>query len=97
MPSKKSFKTNPAEAFITLPDPEDPIQEETKTSQHTGGANPPKGYKANPEYIEVKSKRVQLLLQPSTVTALKALAKRKGVSMNEAANEAIKQFLERES
>lgn len=45
------------------------------------------------KYIELKNKRVQLLLQPSTVKALKELAEEKGMSMNEAANQAIKQFL----
>ncbi|NCU43801.1 CopG family transcriptional regulator [Candidatus Saccharibacteria bacterium] len=56
----------------------------------------PEGYKLNPEYIEAKSKRVQLLLQPSTVDAIKALAKKKGLSMNEAINEAIQAYLQNE-
>lgn len=94
--AKKNFKqNNPAEAFITMPE-EEPIKEELQ-SQPTGARKAPAGYKLNPEYIEVKSKRVQLLLQPSIVDALKALAKEKGFSMNECANEAIKQYLERES
>ena len=46
--------------------------------------------------MEVKSKRVQLLLQPSTVDAIKALAKKKGLSMNEAINEAIQAYLQKE-
>lgn len=56
---------------------------------------PPKGYKFNPEFIEVKSKRVQLLLQPSVVDAIKELAEEKGLSMNETINEAIKEYLKR--
>lgn len=93
--AKKSFKqNNPAEAFITMPETE-PIEEEAQ-KKPTGARKAPEGYKLNPEYIEVKSKRVQLLLQPSTVEALKALAKEKGLSMNETANEAIKEYLERE-
>lgn len=95
--AKKNFKqNNPAEAFITMPETEtEPIREEIP-SKPTGARKPPEGYKLNPEYIEVKSKRVQLLLQPSIVEALKELAKEKGLSMNETANEAIKEYLERE-
>ena len=98
--AKKNFKrNNPAEAFITMPETEpektEPIREETP-SKPTRARKAPEGYKPNPEYIEVKSKRVQLLLQPSVVEALKALAKEKGLSMNETASEAIKQYIERE-
>ena len=102
---KKNFKrNNPAEAFITMPETEpektepektEPIREETP-SKPTRARKAPEGYKLNPEYIEVKSKRVQLLLQPSVVEALKALAKEKGLSMNETVNEAIIEYIERE-
>ncbi len=68
------------------------IQEAKRTTKK----EVPDGYKPNPEYIEVKSKRVQLLLQPSTVDAIKALAKKKGLSMNEAINEAIQAYLQNE-
>lgn len=94
--AKKNFKqNNPAEAFITMPE-EEPVKEEAVETAPRTAKKPPKGYKLNPEFIEVKSKRVQLLLQPSTVEALKALAKEKGLSMNETANEAILQYLDRE-
>lgn len=92
--ARKDFKkNNPAEAFITMP--EEPIKEEA-SPQPTADRKPPEGYKLNPMYIEIKSKRVQLLLQPSVVEALKDLAKEKGQSMNETASEAIKAYLERE-
>lgn len=95
MANKKNFKqNNPAEAFITMPETE-PTKEETP-STFTRTRKAPEGYKLNREYIEVKSKRVQLLLQPSVVEALKDLAKKKGWSMNETANEAIIQYIERE-
>lgn len=98
MPKKNFKRNNPAEAFITIPETE-PIREDAQRetqSKLTGTRKAPEGYKLNPEFIEVKSKRVQLLLQPSIVEALKALAKKKGLSMNETANEAIKEYLERE-
>ena len=62
---KKNFKgTNPALEFISTDTQEEP--QETKQTPATK-KEAPEGYKINPEYIEVKSKRVQLLLQPSTV------------------------------
>ena len=44
---------------------------------------PPEGYKLNPMYVEVKSKRVQLVLQPSLYAKVKAAADAAGVSFNE--------------
>ena len=91
---KKNFKgTNPALEFISTDTQEEP--QEIKQTPATK-KEAPEGYKINPEYIEVKSKRVQLLLQPSTVDAIKALAKKKGLSMNEAINEAIQAYLQKE-
>lgn len=54
----------------------------------------PSGYKSNSKYIETKNKRVQLLVQPSVVDALKASAKASGVSLNELANRTFKESLE---
>lgn len=100
--AKKNFKqnnpalTNPALAFISTPATEAEVQEEQPAQNAIKPtAKPPEGYKRNPEFIEVKSKRVQLLLQPSIVDAIKALAKEKGLSMNEAINEAIQEYLQR--
>ena len=89
---KKDFKgTNPALAFMSV-DTQEKAQEVKQMSATKKEV--PEGYKLNPEYIEIKSKRVQLLLQPSTVDAIKALAKKKGLSMNEAINEAIQAYLQ---
>jgi hypothetical protein len=92
---KTNFKKdNPALSFMT-PIEESTVQEETKITPMKKNAIP-EGYKANPEYIETKSKRVQLLLQPSTVGSIKKLATKKGLSMNEAINEAIQEYLSKE-
>lgn len=66
---------------------------ERKRSKKTASA--PAGYKPNPEYIETKSKRVQLLVQPSIYEAVKAKAKAEGISANEAINEALREYVER--
>ena len=49
----------------------------------TNNANVPEGYKLNPMYVEVKSKRVQLILQPSLYAKAKSKAEEAGISFNE--------------
>jgi hypothetical protein len=98
MAKSKSFKsdTNPAMSFISQEsiDKVDGKQEGATTP--TGGKKKaPEGYKPNPEYIETKSKRVQLLVQPSVYEAVKAKAKANGISTNEAINEALREYTER--
>lgn len=53
-------------------------------------------YRMDPRYIETKSRRFGILLQPSVLESLKVLAGEKGISVNEAVNEAIKQYIQRE-
>lgn len=54
-----------------------PVEERPQTDA------PPEGYKVNPLYIEKKSKRLQLLIQPSLFGKVKARADREGKSVNE--------------
>lgn len=92
--AKKTFKNNinPAMQFIS----EDRPKENNKPLQSSiNKKDIPEGYKANPAYIETKSRRVQLLAQPSTVEAIKSLAKANNISMNEAINEAIKEYIDK--
>jgi len=76
--SKKSFKDefNPALDFISTAPSEGQGQEPESIS-----AGVP--MKRNPEYIETKSKRVQLLMQPSLHIKLQAIAGQKGSSLND--------------
>ena len=90
MATKKDFtKNNPALAFMSMGG------EEAK-KQDTSDQTAPEGYKVNPLYIETKSMRVNLLMQPSIVERMKKIATAKGLSLNEAINEAVRQYLERE-
>ena len=73
--AKKSFKDNPALQFIST------TEEEPLTAATT--EKPPKGYKVNPLYVETKSRRLQLILQPSLYARVKAQAKAEGISVNE--------------
>lgn len=43
----------------------------------------PEGYKLNPLYVETKTKRLQLVLQPSLFDRVKKGAKQAGLSVNE--------------
>ena len=72
----KSFKDqlNPAMKFISQ-QPEELTQPKA--------AEAPEGYKVNPAYIETKSRRLQLLMQPSLHEKIKAAAKAEGSSVNE--------------
>ena len=83
--AKKDFTKNPALQFISSA-PEEP----------TARTEPPVGYKVDPAFIETKSRRVQLLVQPSVFAAVDRIARKKGISRNEAINEALKQYAERE-
>lgn len=100
--AKKSFKTNPAMSFISQEtiDRVDGKPEQPKTTPKKKATAPkratkaPEGYKPNPEYIEKKSKKVLLLVQPSLYEAVKAKAQAKDISTNEAIGEALRQYIE---
>ncbi len=92
--SKKTFKTSinsPAMAFISQPN-EAPAQAEEnvkaqekpqKTANKAIKDTAPKGYKLDPKYIELKSRRVQLVFQPSLYERIKRAADKQGISFNE--------------
>lgn len=94
MAKKKSFldtatareDNNPAMAFISEESIEavDGQQEkEAPVLKAPTGEKPPKGYKLNPLYIETKSRRLQLVVQPSLYERIKEGAKDAGLSVNE--------------
>lgn len=61
------------------------------TIHYRAGAPTPTGYKKNPEFIETRSRRVQLMLTPSLHDAVKAAAGAAGVSFNEYVNNILQQ------
>lgn len=75
---RKSFKDNlnPAELFVS--GPEEPAKASATISEKT-----PEGYKLNPQYVETKSRRLQLLLQPSLYERIKLKATAEESSVNE--------------
>lgn len=112
MAKKDFTKNNPALAYISTENSQESNQETTATAKKTGEAKkpletapqkkrqapgkPPKGYKINYDYVEVKSQRVNLLLQPSVVAGIKKLAKRNKMSVNETISQIIIEKLESE-
>ena len=74
MAKKKSFiGENPALQFISTAETEtQPEEREPMPAQPKPSQKPPKGYKLNPLYVETKSRRLQLVLQPSLYDKVKA-------------------------
>lgn len=105
MASKKSFANviNPAERFISIPQEEpreepreNQKEEPVKAPSTIEVATPPDGYKVNHEYIEKKSRRLQLLTKPSTHETLKAIADSKHMSLNDLINTLLEAYIAQE-
>ena len=93
--AKKTFKDNPALQFISKAEEEEkevtPAQEAPTTA-----AKAPEGYKLNPLYVETKTRRLQLVLQPSLFDRVKKEAKKCGLSVNEYVNRILDEATKRE-
>ena len=87
-PPKAKSTSNPATKKATAP--KSPKAKPTTKDRKTA----PEGYKIAPQYVELKTKRVQLLVQPSLYEAVKAKASSLGISTNEAISEALRQYTE---
>lgn len=102
--AKKSFTgiSNPAERFISMPEVEERTVAPTAEPEPetmlpmSGKVTPPKGYKLNPEYIETKSRRLQLLIKPSIHEAIKERATALGVSTNDLINTILQAYINKE-
>jgi hypothetical protein len=102
--SRKSFTdANPAMAFIsTAKEQEDfaltqPTKEELEAKLDPKPLNKVSNgvpMKKNPEYLETKSKRVQMLMQPSLYNSIKEEAEKEGISVNEMMHTILKNHVE---
>ena len=81
--AKKSFKDNPALQFISSAAEEAGTPPAPAPKKAPTTAKAPEGYKLNPLYVETKSKRLQLVLQPSLLAKVKERAGEQGLSVNE--------------
>ena len=90
--AKKDFKSNPALQFISSA--QEPDEYEPNSFTDTVRPPQPRSYPAPAN--EIKSRRVQLLIQPSLWKELEIIAARTGISNNEAVRTAIRAYVERE-
>lgn len=107
MGKKKSFlgtpareDSNPAMAFISEESIVAVEGKETGTAptvKAPTGEKPPKGFKVNPLYVETKSKRLQLVVQPSLYERIKAASDAAGLSVNEFCHRVLDKATEGES
>ena len=74
--AKKDFTKQHSFFTDNVPQKEEPVAVQPKTTREVS-----EGYK--PAYVEVKSKRVQLVFQPSIYERAKAKATEQGLSLNE--------------
>ena len=98
--AKKDFTGSTALSFISE-EPEKKTSgkkagskaEAKKPSKTTAprGNKAPEGYKNNPEYIETRSKRVQILVQPSLYREAKEISYKLGISVNDFIHRALKE------
>lgn len=103
MATKKSFTDkmqqkalNPTLQFISQLEASTEPQEPQKPGRRTSAAAPKKApqHRAQPQYDEeTKSRRLQLLLTPSLYDALRERAAQERMSVNEAVNTILKDYL----
>lgn len=96
--AKKTFKDsiNPAMSFISQESIDRAEGETPATADAKKPDKAPEGYKLNPLYIETKSKRLQLLIQPSLHEKLKRKAQAEGTSVNDLVNGILQDALAEE-
>lgn len=90
----KSYKKDTTEFFLSSAQDAvelDPVQTE-KEKKDPEGVQIPDGYRL---VKETKSKRMQLLVRPSTQDALKKAAAREGISVNDLANRIFEEYIEK--
>ena len=90
MAQKKTFKDNPALQFISSPATN---TAEVKTAPEFDTGVP---MKRNPLYIETRSKRLNLLIQPSLHSKLKAMAEAQDKSINDLIHTVLENYAESE-
>ena len=64
-----------------------------ENEQPTKATAAPEGYRVDPRFIEIKSRRLQLLVQPSLYEKVKAAAGAEGISINEFVHSTLEEKL----
>ena len=87
----KDFRRDPASAFMSVA-----TQEEEPGGQTATESADPYQYKLKYNYGELRTRRLQLVLQPSLYKAISKAAKAQGISLNEYCSRAFKRELDAE-
>lgn len=85
--AKKTFLGNPALQFLSSASPAE--REDSVPARPESPAAPPAGYRDDPRYVETKTRRLQLVLQPSLYERVRACAAAQGLSVNEYVHRAL--------
>ena len=99
MAAKKSFKSeNPAMQFIGQQGVVEPIPTEKpfpgRSIPPARQQDTPPPMKPNPLYIETKSRRLNLLIQPSLHERIKDIAKGHGASVNDMIHQILQDYVD---
>lgn len=82
------------ESVLTATEPPEVIEiQEEKVKTVVNGQGRMVPVKLNPLYVETKSKRLQLLMQPTLHGELKAAAVKKGISVNDLIHKALEIYV----
>ncbi len=98
--AKKDFKAqaaaqlDPITQFISAAEQEPPTIT-TPAADAEPTAEIKEGYKINPLYVEKKTKRVQLVMQPSLYERAKEASQAAGLSFNDYVHKALKSYLDK--
>lgn len=98
MAAKKNFRSeNPAMYFIGQQGAAEPVP----TGKPVPGRSTPSvrqqdtpPVKLNPLYIETKSRRLSLLMQPSLHDKIKGIARARGVSVNDTIHQILQNYID---
>ena len=99
MSAKKSFKSeNPAMQFIGQQGVVEPVPTESaipgRSIPPARRQDTPPPMKPNPLYIETKSRRLNLLIQPSLHDKIKGIAKGRGASVNDTIHQILQDYVD---
>lgn len=97
MAKEKDFISPAAQFFDKAEETTEPAAE---TAADPDGADtapavlvPPEGYRVDPRFIEKKSQRVQLVMQPSLYKRAQRAAKKQKISFNELIHQLLNEYL----
>ena len=84
---------SPVMGFISSASMEDKEPEPLPEPEQQRAENVPEGYKLNPLYMEKKTRRVQLVMQPSLYDKVKLKAEKSGLSFNECVHAILEDYV----